>query len=80
MELENAIAKAAAAGNKVELRKLRKELSDTRKQIREIETSTMQVERVMARLDKASPKELQSWTIWSVAVLRGTNTSGKSVP
>ena len=59
MDLENAIAKAAVAGNKADLRKLRKELSDTRKQIREIETSTMQVERVMARLDKASPKELQ---------------------
>ena len=30
MELENAIAKAAVAGNKVELRKLRRELGDTR--------------------------------------------------
>lgn len=59
MELENAIAKAATAGNKVELRKLRRELSDTRRQMREIETATQQVNRVMARLDKASPKELQ---------------------
>ena len=59
MELENAIAKAAAAGNKVELRKLRRELGDTRRQMREIETATQQVDRVMARLDKASPKELQ---------------------
>ena len=31
MELENAIANAAVAGNKTELRKLRKELSDTRR-------------------------------------------------
>ena len=59
MDLENAIAKAAAAGNKVELKKLRRELNDTRKQMREIETSTMQVERVMLRLDRATPKELQ---------------------
>ena len=59
MELENAIAKAAMAGNKVELRKLRRELNDTRRQMREIETATQQVNRVMARLDKASPKELQ---------------------
>ncbi|MBR1882723.1 MAG: phage tail tape measure protein [Muribaculaceae bacterium] len=58
MDLENAIAKAAASGNKVELRKLRRELSDTRKQMREIESSTMQVERVMLRLDRATPKEL----------------------
>ena len=58
MELENAIAKAAASGNKVELRKLRRELADTKRQIREIETSTMQVESVMRRLDKATPKEL----------------------
>ena len=58
MELENAIAKAAAAGNKIELRKLRRELGDTRRQMREIETSTMQVERVLLRLDKATPKEL----------------------
>ena len=59
MELENAIAKAAAAGNKVELRKLRREFADTRRQIREVESSTMQVEQVMRRLDKATPKELQ---------------------
>ncbi len=58
MELENAIAKAAMAGNKIELRKLRRELGDTRRQMREIETATMQVERVMLRLDRATPKEL----------------------
>ena len=58
MELENAIAKAAASGNKIELRKLRRELADTKRQIREIESSTQQVEAVMRRLDKATPKEL----------------------
>ena len=58
LELENAIAKAAASGNKIELRKLRRELADTKRQIREIESSTMQVEGVMRRLDKATPKEL----------------------
>ena len=61
MELENAIAKAAMAGNKVELRKLRRELSDTKRQMREIETSTQQVERVMLRLDRATPKECIKW-------------------
>ena len=58
LQLETAIAKAAAAGNKTDLRRLRKDLTDTKRQIREIESATMQVEHVMARLDKATPKEL----------------------
>ena len=57
--LENAIAKAAKAGNKTELTKLRKELKTTQRQIREMESSTMQVEKVLKQLDKATPKELQ---------------------
>lgn len=59
LQLETAIAKAAAAGNKTDLRKLRRELADTKRQIREMESSTMQVESVMKRLDKASPRDLQ---------------------
>lgn len=58
LALETAIAKAAAAGNKVELKRLRRELNDTKKQIREMESSTMQVEQVLLRLDKATPREL----------------------
>ena len=57
--LENAIAKAAKAGNKTELTKLHKELKTTQRQIREMESATMQVERVLKQLDKATPKELQ---------------------
>ena len=57
--LENAIAKAASAGNKTELTKLRKELKTTQRQIREMESATMQVEKVLKQLDKATPKELQ---------------------
>ena len=57
--LENAIAKAAAAGKKTELSKLRKELKTTERQIREMESATQQVERVLRQLDKATPKELQ---------------------
>ena len=57
--LENAIAKAASAGNKTELTKLRKELKTTQRQIRKMESATMQVERVLKQLDKATPKELQ---------------------
>ena len=58
LQLESAIARAAAAGNKTDLRRLRKELTDTRRQIREIESSTMQVESVMRRLNRATPNEL----------------------
>lgn len=58
LQLESAIAKAAATGNKTDLKRLRKELTDTKRQIREIESSTMQVEHVLSRLDRATPKEL----------------------
>ena len=58
LQLESSIARAAAAGNRTDLRRLRKELTDTRRQIREIESSTMQVESVMRRLNRATPNEL----------------------
>lgn len=59
LDLETAIARAAASGNKLDLKKLRKELNDTKRQIREIETSSMQVADVMRRMDSATPKELE---------------------
>ena len=79
LDLSEQIAKAAAAGDKLTLQKLRKELRDTNRQIKEMESSTMQVDNVLRRLDKATPKELQkrsrrstnSWTIWSVALMHG---------
>lgn len=58
LSLETAIAKAAAAGNKTDLKRLRKDLASTKKQMKEIESATQQVERVMRNLDKATPKEL----------------------
>lgn len=57
--LETAIARAAAAGNRTDLRRLRRDLADTRRQIREMESATMQVENVLQRLDRATPRELQ---------------------
>lgn len=59
LDLSNEIAKVAAAGDKVTLQKLRKELKDTNRSIKEMESSTMQVDNVLRRLDKATPKELQ---------------------
>lgn len=58
-DLQNAIAKAAAEGKKTDLSKLRKELKNTNRQIREMESATEQVGEVLKRLDKATPKELQ---------------------
>ena len=59
LSLTNEIAKAAAAGDKVTLKKLRRELNDTNRKIKEIESATMQVDAVMRRLDKATPRDLQ---------------------
>jgi len=58
LQLETAIAKAAAAGNRADLKRFRKDLTDTRRQIREIESATQQVESVMRRLNRATPQEL----------------------
>ena len=59
LNLTEQIAKAAAAGDKVTLKKLRKEFNDVKRQIKEMESTTMQVESVLKRLDKASPRDLQ---------------------
>lgn len=57
-DLEDKITKAAAAGDKVQLKKFQRELKQTHRQIGQIESATQGVENVMKRLDKASPKEL----------------------
>lgn len=56
--LEQSIAKAAAAGNKADLKKFQKELRDTKRQIEQIESATVGVENVLKNLDHATPKEL----------------------
>ena len=58
LQLETAIAKAAATGNKSDLKRLRKELADTKRQIREMESATQQVKQTLRNLDKATPREL----------------------
>lgn len=57
-DLEDKITKAAAAGDKVQLKKFQRELKQTHRQIGQIESATQGVENVLKRLDKASPKEL----------------------
>ncbi|SHL69286.1 phage tail tape measure protein, TP901 family, core region [Xylanibacter ruminicola] len=57
-DLEHAIENAAKAGNKVELKRLQKELKQTNRQIAQIESASVGVEKVLKNLDKATPKEL----------------------
>lgn len=56
--LEKAIEKAAASGNKQQLTKLKRELKETNRQISQIENAAKGVEHVLQRLDETSPKEL----------------------
>ena len=56
--LERQIAKAATAGDKATMQKLQRELNSTRKMMDQLKGSSNNVENVLRRLDKATPKEL----------------------
>ncbi len=56
--LEKKITAAAAAGDKVKLKKLQKELNQTNRLMDQLRGSASSVENTLASLDKASPKEL----------------------
>ncbi len=58
-DYRDAIAKAAA-GDKVELKRLRKDLKSTEREIKSIQSATINVADVLRRLDTATPKELKS--------------------
>lgn len=58
--LEAQIAKAAAAGNKASMQKFQRELNQTKKMMDQLKNSSSNVDNVLRRLDKASPKELKS--------------------
>lgn len=57
-DLQDAMAKAASAGNKADLKKFRSELTSTRREIKNVENSMHSAEVVMKRLNKATPREL----------------------
>ena len=57
--LERQLAKAATAGDKATMKKLQRELTSTNKLIQQMQGSARNAEQVLARLDKATPKELQ---------------------
>ena len=83
LDLETAISKAASAGNKADLKRLRRELTSTKRQIREIESASMQVDNVLRRLDRLRRRNchalllllIVSLNIWSVVLLPGMLTS-----
>ena len=56
--LERGIAKAAVAGDKATMKKLQRELNNTRKMMEQLKGTAFNVDDVLRRLDKASPKEL----------------------
>lgn len=56
--LEKKIAKAATAGDKATMRKLQRELSNTKRIIDQLQGSAATADQVLRRLDKASPREL----------------------
>ncbi len=58
-QLETKLARAATAGDKATMKKLQKELTSTNRLIQQMQGSTATVEQTLARLDKATPRDLQ---------------------
>lgn len=58
-DLEKRLKAAAAAGDKVTMKKLQKELTSTNKTIQQLQGSAKTAEQVLRRLDTATPKELK---------------------
>jgi len=56
--LEQGIAKAAKVGDKATMKKLQRELNSTKKTMEQLKGTAFNVDNVLRRLDKASPKEL----------------------
>lgn len=57
--LEKQIAAAAKAGDKATMKKLQRELNNTNRLIDQLKGASASTERILNRLDKATPKELQ---------------------
>ena len=56
--LEKQIAAAATAGDKASMKKLQRELNNTNRLIDQLKGASASTERILSRLDKATPKEL----------------------
>ena len=57
--LEKQIAAAAKAGDKATMKKLQRELNNTNRLMDQLKGASASTERILRRLDKATPKELQ---------------------
>ncbi len=57
--LEKQIAKAATAGDKATMKRLQRELNATKRAMEQLKGTAFDVDSVLRRLDKSSPKELQ---------------------
>ncbi len=57
--LEKQIAKAATAGDKASMKRLQRELNATKRAMEQLKGTAFDVDNVLRRLDKSSPKELQ---------------------
>ena len=57
--LEKQIAAAAKAGDKATMKKLQRELNNTNRLMDQLKGASASTERILSRLDKATPKELQ---------------------
>lgn len=58
--LEKAIAKAATAGDKATMKKLQRELNSTKRTMEQLKGTASTAENVLRRLDKATPKQLNT--------------------
>ena len=57
-QLEKKLAKASVAGDKATMKKLQRELNNTKRMIDQLQGSAASADQVLRRLDKASPREL----------------------
>ena len=57
-QLEKKLTKASVAGDKATMKKLQRELNNTKRMIDQLQGSAASADQVLRRLDKASPKEL----------------------
>ena len=56
--LETQLAKAASAGDKASMKKLQRELNATKRTMEQLKGSAFDVDNLLRRIDKATPKEL----------------------
>lgn len=59
-DLHDAFAKAAKAGNNIQMKQIKQELNSTNREIRQMRSSLINTEETLKKLDKATPRELRA--------------------